>query len=69
MVYGHDGTIHCSNQLDIEVDDQGEIVSVWFRCAGLPFKQINVGKSRADEMRRMYSENKIHPITAIEFKD
>jgi hypothetical protein len=40
MIYGHDGTIHKTRYLDVEVDDDGRVVAVWFRCLMLPFKQV-----------------------------
>jgi hypothetical protein len=30
-------TIHTSGELNIEVDDDGNPVAVWFRCLNLPF--------------------------------
>ena len=58
MIYGHDGTIHHTTALHIEVDDAtGEIVAVWFRCMMLPFTVHRVEKDRAESMRQ------IPPIT------
>lgn len=31
-------TIHDTGTLDIQVDENGEVVAVWFRCLQLPFK-------------------------------
>ena len=47
--YGDGGTIHHSGYLDVEVAD-GAVVSVWFRCQRLPFRQHDVDARRADQM-------------------
>ncbi len=44
MIYGHDRTIHRSGHLDVETDDNGNVVAVWFRCLSLPFKQVRTSK-------------------------
>ena len=68
MIYGHDKTIHGTTHLDVETKD-GEVVSVWFRCMGLPFVQHEVAAERADEMKKMSAEiNKNHEIHAVETK-
>jgi hypothetical protein len=36
--YGGKGTIHQTNTIDVEVDPEGRVLSVWFRCINLPFK-------------------------------
>jgi hypothetical protein len=51
--YGHDKTIHRTNILNVEVDKNGHVVSVWFRCMALPFDQTIVDDNRANEMRKM----------------
>jgi hypothetical protein len=53
MIYGHDGTIHGTQKVNVEVDKDGKVVSVWFRCMALPFDQTIVGYDRAEEMRTM----------------
>lgn len=35
---GSRNTIHGSTRLDIEVDELGRPVAVWFRCLNLPFR-------------------------------
>lgn len=50
MIYGHNRTIHRTTYLDVETKD-GDVVSVWFRCMALPFKQVEVGGDRAKEMQ------------------
>jgi hypothetical protein len=54
MIYGHGGTIHGTEHLDVEVDSDGSVVSVWFRCMALPFQQTLVDRDRAAEMVSMY---------------
>ncbi len=49
--YGHDGTIHDSEHVDVEVDSGGKVVAVWFRCMALPFRQSVADDFRADQMR------------------
>ena len=51
--YGDNRTIHGTTKLDIETDSDGIVVSVWFRCMSLPFKQRIVDNERAAEMNRM----------------
>lgn len=55
--YGNGGRVHRTGHLDIEVLD-GKVVSVWFRCQPLPFKQCDVDVVRAKDMRRMYHDFK-----------
>ncbi len=69
MLYGNNGTIHRTTNLNIEVDADGDVVSVWYRCLALPFDVTKVDDERATEMRRMYSENERLPILAIEVAD
>lgn len=54
--YGDDNTIHSSGYVDVEVDSEGKVVSVWFRCALVPFKQTSVDETRAREMRWTYRD-------------
>jgi valyl-tRNA synthetase len=54
MIYGHDKTIHRTQHLNVELSEDGDVVSVWFRCSALPFDQTVVSKSRAKEMKQMY---------------
>jgi hypothetical protein len=53
--YGDDGTIHRTGHLDVEVDNYGKVVAVWFRCMPLPFEQSHAEPHRALDMNRMYS--------------
>ena len=58
--YGGNGTIHGTTELDVETRD-GKVVSVWFRCCLLPFRQTEVDKSRADEMTQAYKQEGVVP--------
>ena len=69
MIYGHEGTIHQTNEVNVELDKHGRVVSVWFRCAPLPFTQERVDDARAQELDRLYADMEPHKIVAIEFKD
>jgi len=64
--YGDGGTIHESTVLDIEIHN-GRVVSVWFRCAALPFRQVNVSDVRAYDMKCMY-EDTMPEIHGLELK-
>lgn len=66
--YGHDGTIHDSEHVDVEVDNTGKVVAVWFRCMALPFKQSVQDDYRADMMRAHYKHNKIK-LKAVQYED
>lgn len=48
--YGGQGTIHGNEKMDIETFE-GKVVAVWFRCAMVPFTQVETNKSRASVMR------------------
>lgn len=54
--YGHSSTIRTNNYLDIEVDIDGKVVAVWFRCQPLPFKQVSAENARAEDMEQMYRD-------------
>lgn len=53
-VRGYQRTIHDSEHLDVEVNDKGRVVAVWFRCARLPFEQVDVGYQRAKDMQAQW---------------
>lgn len=64
--YGGDGTIHRTEQVNVERDPKtGEVVSVWFRCMALPFTDTVCDESRANDMRRMYKDNSMPRIQGI----
>ena len=62
--YGGESTIHSNNGLDVEVDQHGEVVAVWFRCMMIPFKQVHVDDDRAKSMR---NTRDLHGVNAIDF--
>ena len=66
--YGDDGTIHRTGEVNVEVDKQGRVVSVWFRCSLLPFTQKMVDEGRAEDMRGI-RQDRLPKITAIDFVD
>lgn len=45
--YGGDGTWHDTGTIDVQLNTDGEVVAVWFRCRMLPFTQSM--KYTADE--------------------
>ncbi len=64
--YGHDGTIHDNRYLDVEVDGDGRVVAVWFRCQMLPFVQAEAGEARASAMR---ASPALVDLLAVELED
>lgn len=50
--YGAGRTIHQTGHVDVETHN-GKVVSVWFRCLALPFRQSEVHEIRAHEMAHM----------------
>lgn len=65
MRYGDDETIHGTEHVDVETDAQGNVVSVWYRCMMLPFKQARVDESRAADMREAYREDGAPALVAV----
>jgi hypothetical protein len=69
MIYGHKGTIHGTQKLNIEIDKHGGIVSVWFRCCALPFDVTIVDEDRAVEMAYMSDRvNKHTTLNAVDIE-
>lgn len=66
--YGGEATIHNTNNLDVEVDRYGNVVSVWFRCQRLPFKQVKVDANRALEMRAL-GHSPVVELHGVEVRD
>lgn len=67
MIYGHK-TIHGTQHLDVEIDKKGRVVSVWFRCAALPFRVTVVDKERAAQMIQMSAKiNQEALLNAVDF--
>jgi len=50
--YGGSETFHDTQHLDVEVDSEGKVVAVWFRCMLLPFEEHRVGEIRADSLQQ-----------------
>lgn len=50
--YGDDGTIHDTTFLDVETHN-GRVVSVWFRCQPIAFRQTEADGDRASAMLAM----------------
>ena len=70
MIYGHDGTIHGTQKLNIEIDKRGGVVSVWFRCCALPFDVTVVDEPRAIEMAHMSDDiNKHVKLNAVDIEN
>jgi hypothetical protein len=67
--YGSDMTIHSGGEVDVEVDSDGKVVAVWFRCQPLPFDQRMVQELRAKEMRSMYKWGFAGRIEAVVMRD
>jgi hypothetical protein len=65
--YGGSGTIHRTEEVNVELDSDGKVVAVWFRCAMLPFTQHVVSDERAAEMREASKGST--GIVAVEFRD
>ena len=69
MIYGHDGTIHGTQKLNVEIDKKGNVVSVWFRCCALPFDVTVVEEDRANEMVDMSEGiNKTVKLNAVDIE-
>jgi hypothetical protein len=69
MKYGHNRTIHGTQEVNIERDPEtGAVVSVWFRCALLPFTDRVVDRNRAESMRDAY-RTRPRGILGIEFSE
>lgn len=66
--YGDDKTIHRNGEVNVELDVNGNVVAVWFRCQPIPFSQITVTPDRAAEMKLMY-EGEIPDVTAIVLRE
>lgn len=66
-VYGHGGTIHDTEKLDVEVNANGTVVAVWFRCQQLPFEQSFAQQSRAANVK--VPNVKLPRLVAVEVID
>lgn len=62
--YGDDNTIHGTTHVDVQTDQRGTVVAVWFRCAMLPFQQSVLPDGE------MYQDSKqFKRIKAVIFED
>ena len=61
-LYGNKNTMHGSEEVNVELDEDGKVVAVWFRCLPLAFTQHVKGEKRAVEMRAMTGAK----ITAVQ---
>lgn len=66
-VYGYDKTIHRTTQLDVELDEHGDVVAVWFRCQMLPFRQSRATEARARQLRHHHDD--LPELVAVELQD
>ena len=64
-VYGGSGTIHGTKHVNVEVDEKGEVVAVWFRWMPLRFDATVVPEYRAKEMRTMYKNGEIPALVGL----
>lgn len=67
--YGDGGTIHQTGEVNVELDKDGKVVSVWFRCQMLPFTQRVVDDRRAAEMRQAYFDIPVSRMSGVEIVD
>ena len=65
--YGSGGTIHQTGEVNVELFE-GRVVSVWFRCATLPFTQTEVAERRVLDMVSGYAEYPPARIEGIVFE-
>lgn len=61
--YGWNGTIHHSEEVDIQIGPDGKVIAVWFRCQMLPFSVSHV------ELNRSTPNNELPRIMAVEVID
>lgn len=62
LKYGNEGTIHQSTGVDVELDKDGKVLAVWFRCCPLAFTQSTADASRAAELKTISGQK----ITAVD---
>jgi hypothetical protein len=55
--------------VNIEIDEDGKVVAVWFRCITLPFDVTKVDFERAEEMVSMYKTNPPAGLLAVHVED
>lgn len=67
--YGSEMTIHQTEGVNVELDEDGNVVAVWFRCQTLPFTQSVCSPQRADSMRAAYLRNPAPGIEAVVLRE
>lgn len=67
--YGGDGTWHQTGEINVELDSEGKVVSVWYRCQLLPFTQRVVDSKRARAMRSTYDFQKPPAVYGVTVKN
>ncbi len=67
--YGRNITIHSSEHVDVETDAMGNVVSVWFRCQIIPFKQTRVSRDRQKDMAEIYASKHVPKLLSITIMD
>lgn len=67
--YGSDMTIHSGGEVNVELNGNGDVVAVWFRCQPLRFTQTRIAVGRAQEMRNMYRTQPPPPIEAVVLRE
>ncbi len=65
--YGGKNTIHQTGHIDVEIDSEGVVVAVWFRCMPLPFQQTIVDSNRAAMLQANFNQP-IHKLIAVEIE-
>jgi hypothetical protein len=70
-IYGRNDTFHRTKKLNIEVNRNGDVVAVWFRCAMIPFDVTVVDDERAADMGGAYTDPRcpISKLIAVELED
>lgn len=68
-MYGGTDTWHRTTTVDVETDQDGNVVAVWFRCTMLPFSHRVVNADRTREMRHAYEAGAAVPLVAVELDD
>ena len=68
-IYGYDETMHRTNFVDVETNEDGQVVAVWFRHMPVRFEQCLIGPARAEEMKKMYKNSKPPKLHAIVVED
>lgn len=66
--YGGTATICASTRLNVEMDQHGNVVAVWFRDQPLPFSQVRVDASRTMDMHIM-RRNGLPELHGVEVRD